>query len=624
MSRFHAAIIWALSIIIGCFATMSLVFNVHSLEIYSTDKSALTLQTVFLADSLSSLVLLVATSSITHGFIKRQKRVSARDLPALFVGVSFSLGSLFGKCVAEGVSIGLYFRVLELFLPIFAALSVFSFFVVTLLFERLDGHLWIDNATPNRSFRRKLQSLSGFQLFLLCFVALMACWLPFYLFLFPGILGWDSYVQLGQYYGLTQLSNHHPVLSTVILGVFVDLGRLFGSDNIGIALLCLIQNALFAAIASSIVCKLRSLGAGVAWRGVTFLFFAFVPVWPIFADTAYKDTLYAAFFALFVLELLDWCPLFGGISEDGGSASKIEGWRMLRLVVLGFLVFTFRTNGAAVVLVSLLFAAVCCLKRQRIRVLLSLVCVCAMGLSLNSAYSELGIKSASISEGLSMPFQQTARYVSLFPDEVTSREREAIDSVLEFDELAELYDPIISDPVKATFKKNSDFSDLLVYMGSWLEMAAKHPVVYLDATIFNTYGYYYLSNSPWTYCETFIFGRYAESGLSEDFIELVDVRPNASAESFDAFRDIIYSLFSIPGYGLLMGCGLYAFFLVMGTAYAFRCGEWRRIMIAMPSWVTFAVCIISPCCSLRYALPIMIVSPVVLWVLLSSRSPQGD
>lgn len=68
----------------------------------------------------------------------------------------------------------------------------------------------------------------------------------------------------------------------------------------------------------------------------------------------------------------------------------------------------------------------------------------------------LKITGGSVRESLSVPFQQTARYVRDYGDEVTEEVKEAIDSILRYDLLASKYNPNLSDPVKKLFNENSE------------------------------------------------------------------------------------------------------------------------------------------------------------------------
>lgn len=104
-----------------------------------------------------------------------------------------------------------------------------------------------------------------------------------------------------------------------------------------------------------------------------------------------------------------------------------------------------------------------------------------------SLMSWFNVEPGSIREALALPMQQTARYVKEFGDEVTEEERAAISAVLDYEHLAEKYDPRISDPVKELFKYNPTTEELRDYLSVWLKQFIKHPFVYFKATVNQNY-----------------------------------------------------------------------------------------------------------------------------------------
>ena len=69
--------------------------------------------------------------------------------------------------------------------------------------------------------------------------------------------------------------------------------------------------------------------------------------------------------------------------------------------------------------------------------------------------SAFGVKEGPVKEIFSIPFQQTARYIQEYPDEVASEEKEGINNLLSYDAISEKYIPERSDPVKDTYKSES-------------------------------------------------------------------------------------------------------------------------------------------------------------------------
>ena len=91
---------------------------------------------------------------------------------------------------------------------------------------------------------------------------------------------------------------------------------------------------------------------------------------------------------------------------------------------------------------------------------------------------------------LSIPFQQTARYVRDLEDDVTPEEKAAINAILPYEELGELYNPELSDPIKNRMKSVT-VDEFKHYLNAWLAMGLRHPGVYIQATLNNTYSYFY-------------------------------------------------------------------------------------------------------------------------------------
>ena len=84
-------------------------------------------------------------------------------------------------------------------------------------------------------------------------------------------------------------------------------------------------------------------------------------------------------------------------------------------------------------------------------------------------------------------WKRTARTVVEHGDEITQEEKEAIDAVLDYNSLAENYKPHLSDPVKATIRKDADSKVLIRYLVTWFRMFFKYPATYVKATVNQNY-----------------------------------------------------------------------------------------------------------------------------------------
>ena len=83
---------------------------------------------------------------------------------------------------------------------------------------------------------------------------------------------------------------------------------------------------------------------------------------------------------------------------------------------------------------------------------------------------------------MALPFQQTARYLQFYRQELSQEEKAAIEGVLaNVDVVAASYDPDISDPVKALYQRDSGPGRLAQYFKVWFTCFLKHPSVYAEA-----------------------------------------------------------------------------------------------------------------------------------------------
>ena len=80
-------------------------------------------------------------------------------------------------------------------------------------------------------------------------------------------------------------------------------------------------------------------------------------------------------------------------------------------------------------------------------------------------------------------FQQTARYMVEYQNDVTEYEKGVISSVLDYDHLTENYDPTLQDPVKYTFNQSATTEMLNDYYRVWWKMFLRHPDSYIQATL---------------------------------------------------------------------------------------------------------------------------------------------
>ncbi len=436
---------------------------------------------------------------------------------------------------------------------------------------------------------------------------LFLCWVPYMTAFYPGTVIYDMCAIVRELIGTSPLATWHCPFTMYVFGGCVWLGRRLGGDNAGVLIYMLLQSAAMAFALGCIVAYLRRLGAHRGWQAATLLFFGVVPIWGGYAMMIGKDTLYTATLTLFFLQTL-------ALVRDGRQALP-RARDLVAYGVTALLASLWRSNGLYVVLPSAILVLCFLVRgRQRLRVAVPLASAMAAALLFtNVLVPALGFVNDSVSAVYSLCFQQTARTVRNYGDQLTREERDEIDRVLDYDAIGGLYQPWISDPVKNTFRQYGqgeavEKAALSRYFKTWASMLPKYPLAYFQAFVGNTSGYYAFTPKydGITYVQQaglrFVFTSYWEDGPGE----LHTVQP----EFLTPFRNRMISLmnrwWTLPILSWLYVLPFYTWMLVAAGISLAHQRRWKHLAVFAPALFSFGVCLLSPVDSyLRYFLPIV-------------------
>lgn len=541
----------------------------------------------FTHDSLPDLLLFGALFCLLRAVLLREKKLDGRflALSVLLAGLT-----LIGLCCRELGNFTFFFaNTYQRCLSLLCLVGYTAVFYPVL--RMLD--LMMDRPFPAGSGQLAHPLRTGALVMLLG-------WLPWLLCNYPASFCPDSTNQLCQWLGRDPWSMHHPPLSTLLMGLFYSLGASLGSPNFGCFLYVLFQSVFAALVFSYGLAILYREGLPFrVWLGML-LFFAATPFWGCFAQWFEKDLLYAVCFTLTLTLVF---PVLRRRSCSRGDALKIGAAALVSVLL--------RKTGLYELCPALLLIAIVLGGRDRRRLLLSLCAVVLLAVGTEKAvYPALGIQAGSPREALSIPFQQTARYVCTFPDEVTDEERAAIDAVLDYEKLTD-YNPIISDPVKNTYR--GDNAALGAYFKVWFKMLLKRPLCYFEAGFMGSYGYY---STVWPSLDAYLLREYSpllgEAGIYRVFGDF-------PTRLFDSLRQCFISF---PLTQTLCCAGLYTWVLLFCLVRLAKHRRRRELLLLLPSFMNVLVCIASPLsASTRYALPMIASAPLILgWTMLRTRN----
>lgn len=451
-------------------------------------------------------------------------------------------------------------------------------------------------------FYRAHRTLSLMLLFVLC-------WSPYLLTFYPGTVCWDLGEMAAQFFGQRPMDTWHPVFTTWLFGGCIWLGRLIGSDNLGALLFMLLQTAALSYALARAVAFMRLCGANRAFRLSAVAFFALTPLWGGYAQFISKDTLYTAALLLFTLHVLTLI-----LGRDRGAS--VPARALIAMGCWALLTCLLRSNGLYVVLPTAIFVILFCVRRKaRIGVACALsAAVAAAVLFSGMLVPALGIRDETASGLYSVCFQQSARVLRDHAQEVTPDEYAAIDRVLDAQNLAQLYEPWISDPVKFTFRQYGQGAEvekaaLRDYRAVWLSMLGKYPLTYAEAFFAGNVSYY--AFTPKIGGET--YNQQAGNRLVFETYSLGDdprFVHTSQPERLSGARTLL-AIFArgwrhIPLLSLLYCCAAYTWLLVGAGLSAAAQRRWRVLCGFLPALLSLGVCMLSPVNDyFRYFLPIV-------------------
>lgn len=357
---------------------------------------------------------------------------------------------------------------------------------------------WENSNSRIRSF------LLRHRVFLTAFAVILACWLITIVALFPGIGFYDSLWQLSQFRDYAPYTTQHPLSATLAMGMVSSLFSAFG-DTVMFACYTLAQTILCAGVLayiatwlvrcfapaeylSSQCCTPSNRIGGAAGRRAywcTVVFFAVLPLFPIYAQSILKDLPYAVSIAIAVLLLVSvfsskavvtprvfmvlYCLFIAGI-----AVFRNEGWIVAAVIAI---IMAAKTQGSRRLFTAIVGAA---------------LAVLIFGLNAVTAPT-LGATSGPTIEAFALPNQQIAREIKEHPESFTEEELQQLAAMLKPDMtpamLGEQYAPDNSDTVKILF--NPDTYSRRKIVSIWLRHLALHPVTYIEAFLSGVSGYYY-------------------------------------------------------------------------------------------------------------------------------------
>ena len=452
--------------------------------------------------------------------------------------------------------------------------------------------------------------------FLICSGIMAACWLPWLVANFPAGAYWDTYYQIWQTFDGSHpialipfgdhaddtriaeyLCDHHPVFDTLLYGAFTHASQaLTGEWQLGVFAFACLQGAATAVALTGACAYLSRIGAPRGAVLACYLFFCLAPFVSNWALTVVKDSLFSLVYVPYLIMLCEVVRTKGAVLGSRRAA--------VAFVVLGLLLCLTKKTGVYVVVPTSLVALALYRRWWKPLAIQAASCVVAMALVLPLvAFPLLSVAPGGRQESLGLALQQTAACAAAYPDDATDEERAAINVVLPYDKLADLYVWNCHDDVKYEIKPSATDQNIRDYLSVWAAQGLRHPDAYLSAWL-GVAGSYLAPvqalNVRTTTCNTDIDGVPVLYNPPE-----LDWLREGMAAAYAAWC-------SVPGLCLPLEACVYVWWLPLLGAFV----AWRRrlgcALLFVPGALVLASCLVGPIFDARYCLPLVYTTPLLL------------
>lgn len=430
--------------------------------------------------------------------------------------------------------------------------------------------------------------------FIINTILIFLAWIPYFLRYFPGLLTADSCSQVLQSMGMAELTNHHPIVHTGIIGLFINIGNsIIGNINVGVCLYTLFQMITMTMMFSVVLKYLSKKNIPYNVRIIGLLYYMLYPVNALFSVIMWKDILFSGIIPIYIICNIEL--LYN--KDDFFNNTK----RIVHYIIVSLLVMFLRNNGLYVVILILPLILLLMKKHLKKAILIIITIIVSYLIIKSAIFSVFNVKNGSVGEMLSIPLQQIARVKKYHKEELNAETLTQIDSFFLCNNIEEKYNPVLSDPVKAELNNEFFSENKVEFLKLWLKLLKNYIKDYIESFISNSYGYYYPEAKHWVANRTV-----EDNDLGIIQTPLIKGKIVSKIDSYIEKREI-------PLVSMLFSIGMAFWIIVISFGYELLTKNYKMIIpyiIILILWLTIVA---SPVfCEYRYAYPMFTALPMFI------------
>ncbi len=445
---------------------------------------------------------------------------------------------------------------------------------------------------------------------------------------YPSIFDFDSINALRSLMDPDEVKcNMNPFFVQLIHGGAFSLGKLIGSVSFGFALLSLISIAISTWIIWHLVKMLIVVGVNTRYLKYIAYIYAFFPLFPVESINVTKDGLFMYMFMFYIMTIFE-------IAITHGTILKQHRFLLLHSLSMLLLCLT-RSQGVYIVIPQFILMLFVYRKFWKHTMTACIPPVVLYLAFVNYLLPSLDIEPISKRETYGTLFQQTARYLNEYPNDITDSERKCIDAILGAEKIRMCYDPDFVDPVKTNYKYNvgyvspednlchyrhvdrtNESKEISEYLTAWKSMGLRHPMCYVDAVLLVTKGFFYNTGTPLIFFDS---SWYTSQACSPEYAF------NPSRYALDKVPSAVCIFAGIPVVNFFTTIPYYNWIALLFIILLVYRLELDGVVLAFPVLLSIGVLIICPVVVGRYAFPIISVLPTIfIYILITNKNEKNS
>ena len=453
-------------------------------------------------------------------------------------------------------------------------------------------------------YTKKQRKVKNIKVFFIVWLIILLCWLPTILSYFPGGIFADTAISISQAIKEQPINNHHPILYTILIKIFIDIANIFSSTQLQAIQLGMKLFTVWQVIAMSLTCAYTiywSYKKQISSKYLVLItaFFGIFKLIPLYAISIWKDTPFCIALFLYIIFIAEI------VCTNGKNLEKLKG--IITYVLLLTLVAFLRNNGIYIVTLTTIILLIAYRKNicknlkefTIIAIVQMIICFIIQG----PVYKHYGISTEFV-ESVGVPVQQIC-YVIANEGNITETQEKFINNICPIETIKAEYTPGVVDHIKWNGKFNNSYleENKIQFIKVWIKMFIQNPKAYVEAYLLNTMGFWNINKST--------EDLYVNNRMWANPDEFIGVKQN------DYIKEMTnISIRNIVGNNNTISSAMFLMIMIISMMICIYKKRYKNLLIYIPAlatWITIMIAV-PVAFGLRYVYILVLMIPLSLIV----------